>query len=318
MKHIYSILFLLLFINISSASDIYKEANFTTASKFIRDACLSENGKVIICTDNESLKAFSVENKDLLGSFRGGHRDNIICVAISPDGRLVASGSSDSTVVIWDFYTQNIIKKIQSATGKISSMKFSPDNKSLLFGCSNSKALLYNIKEQTLVKEFTDQKLDVTSVAFSTDGNIIAIAGGDKIIRLYNTSNYHLDTELKGHTNWIRSICFYKNNQCLISGGDDKNIFEWNLSKHKFKKIKSHNDWILCIDITNDGNLFAIGTMSGSIKINYIFGVYNAKLNSPISKVIFIPKESGLIEIAVATLGSGLMHLNAVNMILSK
>lgn len=322
MKHLYSIIFLFSFISITSAKGKYDETVFSTESKFIYDACLSVNGKVIICTDNNTLKAFSVKNKELLGNFTGGHRNKVLCVAISPDSTMLASGGSDSTVVIWDFNTHTIIQRITFAIGKITSIKFSPDNQFILFGCSNSPAYLYNIKDKKKVNEFTDQQLDVTLVAFSSDGSLIAIAGGDKIIRLYNTADFRLKSKLKGHTNWIRSISFYNHDQNLISCGDDKKIIQWNLSKLDYKKTQTHKDWILCVDIEKNAidkfNMYVYGTMNGSIEINYSFGLYKAKLNSPISKVIILPNESGLIEIAVATLGSGLMYLSAVNMQMSK
>ena len=322
MKYLYSIIFLFSVISFASAKGKYDETVFSTESKFIYDACLSEHGTVIVCTDNDVLKVFSIKNKTLLGSFTGGHKNKILCVALSSDSSMMASGGSDSTVVIWDFNTHTIIRRITFATGKITSIKFSPDNQFILFGCSNSPAYLYNIKEQKKVYEFTDQKMDITSVAFSSNGSLIAIAGGDKIIRLYNTSDFRLKSKLKGHTNWVRSISFYNHDQNLISCGDDKKIIQWNLSKHDYKKTQTHKDWILCVDIDdndiNKNNIYVIGTMNGSVKINYSFGFYEAKLNSPISKVLLLPNEFGLIEIAVATLGSGLMHISAAKMFMSK
>jgi len=318
MKHLYSIILLFSVISFSSAKGKYKETNFFTESKFIYDVCLSKNGKVIICTDNNTIKAFSVENKKLIESYTGGHRNKVLCVAISPDSSMLASGGSDSTVVIWDFNTHAVVNRIDFAKGKITSIKFSPDNQFILFGCSNSQAYLCNIKEQRKVHEFKDQQLDVTSVAFTSDGSMIAIAGGDKIIRLYSSVNYELKSELKGHTNWIRTIGFYNQDKNLISGGDDKKIIQWNLSKHESKKTSTHEDWVLCIDFDNSlfnkTNSYVFGTMNGSVIINFSLGVYKAKLNSPISKVIFLPNETGMIEIAVATLGSGLKYVDAVSM----
>jgi len=321
-KHLYSIIFLILVIGFTSAQGKNHETVFPTESKFIYDACLSKNGKVIVCTDNNTVKAFSFTKKELLANFTGGHRDKILCVAMSPDITMLASGGSDSTVVLWDFNTHAIIRRITFAMGKITSIKFSPDNQFILFGCSNSPAYLYNVKEQKKVFEFTDQKLDVTSVAFSTDGSMIAIAGGDKIIRLYNTSDFQLKKELKGHTNWVRSISFYNHDQSLISCGDDKNIIQWYLPKPDYKKTNTHKDWILSVDIENSAinksNMFAFGTLNGSIQINYGYGIYKTKLNYPISKVLILPNKSGFIEIAVATLGSGLMYISAADMEMSK
>lgn len=322
MKYFFSFLLLVVFSSFVSAKGKYKETTVTTESSFIYDACLSENGKVIICTDNTSLKAFSVETKNLINSFTGGHRGKVLCVALSPDSTMLASGGSDSTVVLWDYNTHAIIQKITFATGKITSIKFSPDNQYILFGCSNSPAYLYNIKEQKKINEFTDQKMDVTSVAFSSNGSMIAIAGGDRIIRLYNSADFQLKSELKGHTNWVRSICFYNNGQNLISCGDDKKIIQWNLTKHNNIISNSHKGWILSIEIENydihKSNIYVFGTINGSVIIKYSFGYFTARLNSPVSKILLLPDKNGVIEIAAATLGSGFMFFNSVNMDVSE
>jgi FOG: WD40 repeat len=322
MKYFYSIILLSSIVSLTFAKGKYNETIFSTESLFIYDACLSGSGKEIICTDNNTLKVFSIENKKLLGNFSGGHHSKILCVALSPDATMVASGGGDSTIVVWNFSTHSIIEKITFATGKITSIKFSPDNQLILFGCSNSRAYLWSIKERRKVYEFSDQEKDVTSVAFSPNGSLIAIAGGDKKIRIYNTTDFQLKSELKGHTNWVRSICFYNQGKNLISVGDDKKVIQWNLSNHNFQKTYMHKDWILSVDIDNNevnkSYMYALGTMNGSIKIKYSLGFYEAKLNSPINKVVILPNESGEIELAVATLGSGFINLSAANMNISQ
>lgn len=318
MRYLYSVIVLFSVISVATASQKYNSIVFPTESKYINDACVSDNGSVVLCTDNNNLKAFSVHNKQLIGDFSGGHKVKILCVAMSKDSSMVASGGSDSTVVIWDYNTHQIIQRIAFGTGKITCIKFSPDNQYVLFGCSNSPAYYYSIKEQRTIFEFTDQKLDVNSVAFSQDGKLIAIASGDKIIRIYNTVNFQLKSVLRGHKDWVRSISFYNNGQKLISVGDDKKIIQWDLSTLRIKKIVDLSNWILCVDIENNdsfkSNLYVVGTMNGMIKINNAFGYYKAKLNFPISRVLILPNSNGYIEIAVATLGSGLMFISASDM----
>lgn len=318
MKYLFSIILLFSFSCFSTAKGKYHEYVFGTDSKLIYDACLSEHGEVIFCTDNNTLKAFSVHNKKLLANFTGGHQSKILCVAVSPDSTMLASGGSDSTVVIWDINSQSILQRITYATGKITDIKFSPDNQFLLFGCSNSRAYLNNIKAQKMLYEFTGQQKDVTSLTFSDDGNLIAIAGGDKMIRVYNTVDFKLKAALKGHTEWVRAIKFYNNDEKLISCGDDGKIIQWNLSKTDYVQTKASSNWILCVDIHSatekNNEYYVFGSLSGNIKIIHGFGSYKAKLKTPVSKVLFLPNKNGLIELVTATLGSGLMIINARNM----
>lgn len=318
MKYLFSIILLFSFSCFSTAKGKYHEYVFGTDSKLIYDACLSEHGEVIFCTDNNTLKAFSVHNKKLLANFTGGHQSKILCVAVSPDSTMLASGGSDSTVVIWDINSQSILQRITYATGKITGVKFSPDNQFLLFGCSNSLAYLNNINAQKMLYEFSGQQKDVTSLTFSDDGNLIAIAGGDKMIRVYNTVDFKLKAALQGHTEWVRAIKFYNNDEKLISCGDDGKIIQWNLSKTDYVQTKASSNWILCVDIHSatekNNEYYVFGSLRGNTKIIHGFGSYKAKLKTPVSKVLFLPNKNGLIELVTATLGSGLMIINAKNM----
>lgn len=318
MKYLYPLICVFLIISFASAKEKSKGVPFPTENKFIHDACISKDGKVIVCTDNKTLKAFSVSDKTLIRNFSDGHRSHVLCLDLAGDGTLLASGGSDSTVVLRDFNTGAIIQQINDLGGKITSIKFSPNNQFILFGCSNSLACLYSIKEKKIIKTFIDQKMDVSSVAFSSNGHLFATAGGDKIIRIYNAENLQLISELKGHKDWIRSIGFYNQDKNLISCGDDNCIFQWNLSRLKYDKIRVFTHWILTVDIEDiaDGNsnLYVYGSMNGSVKIKYRFGSYKTKLNYPVSKVIILPNDDGFIEIAVATLGKGLLYMNAYDM----
>lgn len=56
-----------------------------------------------------------------------GHGDIISSVAFSPEGRYVASGSSDNTIKIWDTSSGACAKTLQGHTSSVNSVAFSPD-----------------------------------------------------------------------------------------------------------------------------------------------------------------------------------------------
>jgi WD40 repeat protein len=321
MKRTYIIILFFVSIAFVSATEAVDQITFNTESKFIYDICHSTNGEVIVCTDNKSLKAFSVKTKELLATFSGGHNDKILCLDMSRDSTMLVSGGGDSTVVVWDIISRKMIEKIDFATGKITSVKFSPNSQFILFGCSNSKAYLYDTKAHKRIHEFNDFKKDINSVAFSSNGEKIAIAGADKEIWVYDTTNFKSITQLVGHRKWIREIAFYDNDNKIISCGDDK-IIEWNLLTHKYVKIKINKGWGLSVDIINENfqgaNMYVYGTMGGLVSINSFFANYTSFLKTPISKVLLIPNKNSQIILAVGTLGAGMIYLDAINMNITK
>jgi WD40 repeat protein len=63
-----------------------------------------------------------------------GHRDDVKSVAVSPDGKWLASGSQNQTVKIWDLATGKEVHTLRGHKGAVQSVAFSPDGKQLVSG----------------------------------------------------------------------------------------------------------------------------------------------------------------------------------------
>jgi WD40 repeat protein len=68
-----------------------------------------------------------------------GHEGAVNSVQFSPDGKLIASGSLDHTVKIWNVETGNLIETLIGHEGAVNSIMFSPDGSRLISGSSDRK-----------------------------------------------------------------------------------------------------------------------------------------------------------------------------------
>ncbi|MFC1636202.1 WD40 repeat domain-containing protein, partial [Planctomycetota bacterium] len=64
----------------------------------------------------------------------GGHSDVVFGLAVSPDGKRIASGSFDKTVKVWDASTGAELMTLQGHNGAVYSVMFSPDGKRIASG----------------------------------------------------------------------------------------------------------------------------------------------------------------------------------------
>jgi len=106
-------------------------------------------------------------------------------VAYSPDGKSLASGSSDNTVRLWDVATGNELRRLEGHADWVWSVAFSPDGKSLASGSSDNTVRLWDVAAGKELRRLEGHAASVLSVAFSPDGKSLASGSYDKTVRLW-------------------------------------------------------------------------------------------------------------------------------------
>ena len=100
-------------------------------------------------------------------------------VAFSPDGKTLASGSGDNTIILWDVETGQPIGQPLSGTFWPVCVAFSPDGKTLASGSDDSTIILWDVKTGQPIGHLHSDIRSVRSVAFSPDGKTLASGGKD-------------------------------------------------------------------------------------------------------------------------------------------
>lgn len=217
-----------------------------------------------------------------------GHSDTVQAVAISPDGRTLATGSIDKTIKLWNFEREEEMATIEGHSDGVMDLDFSPDGQ-VLASCANMAfgdgiIKLWNVKTQKLIKALgrSPWSLRVSSIAFSPDGT--TLASGDIFA---DVKLWYLDKKTKFHTlkkhGWdVWSLVFSSDGNTLVSGGMDGAIQVWNWrSKKLLRTLNRPSDlleslvaWfdssvgLVCsVAITPDSKTVASGDSDGLIKL---------------------------------------------------
>jgi len=116
-----------------------------------------------------------------------GHTEFITAVKYSPDGTLIASGSNDNTIKIWDAINGGSAKlNLVGHTNTVSSVAFSPDGKRLASTSWDGAVKIWNPISGKLIMSLLGHLGEVWSVAFSPDGNNIVSSGSDGTIEIWD------------------------------------------------------------------------------------------------------------------------------------
>ena len=155
----------------------------------------------------------------------------VVSVAFSPDGRTLASGSWDRTVILWDVSIGQPTRTLKAHHGGVTSIAFSPDGRTLASGDENHLILLWPVVTDEPARILRGQHHTILSVAFSPDGRTLASGGNGRSIFLWDveTKRTRLLTADRGS---VTSVAFSPDGRTLASvviKSDDEIIRLWDI-----------------------------------------------------------------------------------------
>ena len=114
------------------------------------------------------------------------HEADVLSVAFNPDGSLLASGSKDRTIRLWDAATGDPISTLTGHEDAIRDVTFSPDGRTIASGSLDTTVRVWNVATGELIATFVGHTSSVRSVAFSPDGSAIASGGRDGTVLVWD------------------------------------------------------------------------------------------------------------------------------------
>lgn len=194
--------------------------------------------------------------------------EDITCICFSPDSRAIASANNQGTVQVWALKGQKLLS-FQAHTAKITGLCFSPDGQTLASASVDSTIRLWGMYGN-LINTLQGHQDWITSISFSQDGSILVSSSADKTVRLWQLDGT-LIRQLTAHETWVTDASLSPDRQALASASADNTIKLWNLDRDP-KILKGHTAWVTCIEFSPDGQTLASASIDHTIKLWHLSG----------------------------------------------
>lgn len=162
------------------------------------------------------------------------HTGEVLSVALSPDGTMLASGGEDASVKVMDIPSAappEVRLDLRGHQGWVWDVAFSGDGKLLASASGDGAVRVWSAQTGQPLATLSGHSSSVSQVAFVPRGGQLASASWDGTVRIWDGKTYDLLRVLEGHADWALGLAYAPAGNLLVSSGADGRVLLWDPNK---------------------------------------------------------------------------------------
>jgi WD40 repeat protein len=214
-----------------------------------------------------SLPLVDLTGADLNTSLFAESTNEIYKVVISPDNRLIANGTGDGTISVWQIDTSQKIFSGQERSGIILGLAFTSDSKKLIVSSLDKHIEIWDVESGLRLQSWSSIA-PIYNIALNNDDRVLACAGTDGSVLLWDIATCKILSEFIGHTKQVIDVAFHPQGKLLASSSADATIKLWDIATGKcIQSFVGHTQLVATISFNAAGTQLISSGFDALVKI---------------------------------------------------
>ena len=197
-----------------------------------------------------------------------GHSDLVRGVAVTPDGKMAVSGSSDNTLKVWDLGTGRALRTLEGHWDVVGGVAVTPDGKRAVSASFDETLKVWDLDSGRELRTLKGHSASVYGVAVTPDGKRAVSASFDETLKVWDLDSSCELRTLEGHSGAVNGVAVTPDGKRAVSAHRNKTLKVWDLETGRVLwTLAGHARSVCGAAVTPDGKRAVSASEDKTLKV---------------------------------------------------